>query len=79
MIIFYSGSSGTSKKGIVAEPEVSLGLNSDIMLSYYLIKVKWQQQDIRFPIICKSRKNKRAPVKEDYLKKYEKEINHESQ
>lgn len=55
-ILYYSGSAGFLTGGIPAgEPEVVLGDDANIMLSYHLITIKKQDQHSRFPQILKAR------------------------
>ena len=62
-IIFYSGSAGAIKGGsLPGEPEYVLKDDANIMLSYFLISEKNQDQHRRIPKIMEGRKKKKTRV-----------------
>lgn len=61
MILFYSGSCGKLKGGSMeGEPETALGKRANVMLSYWLISNRQQDQHSRFPRIVKNRRRRRG-------------------
>lgn len=63
MIIFYSGSCGALKDRVLAgEPEVVFEEKSNVMLPYFLIVSGGQDQDLRFPLLAKQRKQNVPPT-----------------
>jgi hypothetical protein len=56
VVLYYSGSCGSSKgAGLVSEPEDVLRERAAIMLSYYLITNREQEQDKRMPRLVEGR------------------------
>lgn len=64
MIIYYSGSCGSLPGGaLVAEPESVLGDKANVMLSFYLIKFRKQEQHKRFRNVLRARRAKNVQSK----------------
>lgn len=70
LILYFSGSAGYGANHTnLAEPELILKSKANLMLSYWLIQVKKQDQHFRFPSLCEARKmaKKKLNLDEDQL------------